>query len=929
MPRRRPQTYLALLVILATAASFTPGAAATPRDRARFEDAQRMSDAVRPAGASHVRSKPGARPATDLGTKRSPEALFAKAFPNADAWSDPANLARAERAVLDAFSGGQVTDVRTALAESTADADADGVSTDRFVFSAQDLTGDGLNDALAAEIQFRESEEDFEIFDISLAGVGGVDGAPLWTRKLGEGWDTLYNTYFMAMPDLDGDATDDVLLVTLLIESEGVGGTCALVGCVFTGNARWTWFVEALSGASGDTIWENSVGGNAALVEAGAGLLVAGGYAVALDATNVAVVPFASGDHDGNGGADVVLNTFNVREVFGEADAFAFVADAFIVEDLFLTSTRSQILAGDTGDSIGSKTSDYQPGLSVLQPAGQAVGSPTADLLWQTYTDAASPFACVYVVVTQRCAASFSEQLSLELIDGATLTSAWTSQTDDPDQTFAVAFPEAGDLDGDGAQDILVFSDSSSLHLGAISGADGSALWDHPTDAEDIGFATLGPVGGDDGDDVLVLEARWEDDSAFALDFLRVDGADGAELSRSTLALADAFDLWVFVDGDFDGDGTQDVVTEVFEYSDWRFAYTIESGRTAETLYRDEALRAHYPAGDLDADGSEDLLTFASTSHRFSFDLTTTALSMPSGAQAWSVTHRFLRDLYADVVAAGDIDGVDGDDLFFSRLQFDGHEGQSRYEGMSGRDGSIAWTTGDTFSPPPPLGTSSIAGTVRNGAGDPLADICLEPYDAAARPLGWNYSALDGTYVVNELEAGVYRLRATDCWGDTYRGAWVGGTTFADATAFTLATDQDLTGIDIALTAVPVATNDAIASATLISSVPFADEIRTESATIERGEPQPCDTGATVWYSFTPSADGTLTVDTAGSSFDTVLALYADEPLEDTLVVCNDDDADSTQAALTADVSAGTTYLIQAGGFYDDNGRLNIAVDLT
>ena len=79
--------------------------------------------------------------------------------------------------------------------------------------------------------------------------------------------------------------------------------------------------------------------------------------------------------------------------------------------------------------------------------------------------------------------------------------------------------------------------------------------------------------------------------------------------------------------------------------------------------------------------------------------------------------------------------------------------------------------------------------------------------------------------------------------------------------------------------------------------------------------------GHTLWYTFTGTG-GPLTIDTAGSNFDTVIAVY-DASL--TLLACNDDVlfdpiGGTFQAALTLDTVEGATYYVQAGGF--DGGVL-------
>jgi hypothetical protein len=89
--------------------------------------------------------------------------------------------------------------------------------------------------------------------------------------------------------------------------------------------------------------------------------------------------------------------------------------------------------------------------------------------------------------------------------------------------------------------------------------------------------------------------------------------------------------------------------------------------------------------------------------------------------------------------------------------------------------------------------------------------------------------------------------------------------------------------------------------------------------------------GRTVWYSI--EGDGApITIDTAGSNFDTALAVY--EVDGDTLaeIACVDDvpTGDTTrtlQASATFDTEAGVTYLVQVGGLWGEAGRLLLAVD--
>lgn len=85
-----------------------------------------------------------------------------------------------------------------------------------------------------------------------------------------------------------------------------------------------------------------------------------------------------------------------------------------------------------------------------------------------------------------------------------------------------------------------------------------------------------------------------------------------------------------------------------------------------------------------------------------------------------------------------------------------------------------------------------------------------------------------------------------------------------------------------------------------------------------------------LWYCYTASCTGEVTVSLAGSSFDTMLAVYNEckcYPNENDLIECNDDSVDSYQSEIVFDAIAGHEYLIEVGGYGLDAGQglLNIS----
>ena len=93
------------------------------------------------------------------------------------------------------------------------------------------------------------------------------------------------------------------------------------------------------------------------------------------------------------------------------------------------------------------------------------------------------------------------------------------------------------------------------------------------------------------------------------------------------------------------------------------------------------------------------------------------------------------------------------------------------------------------------------------------------------------------------------------------------------------------------------------------------------NATKEAGEPSPVPKstgGRSVWWRWTPPSDGTVTIDTKGSYFDTTLAIYTGSALTSlTSVVSSDDIQDGIIQAstVTLTVLANTTYRINVDGF--------------
>jgi hypothetical protein len=72
---------------------------------------------------------------------------------------------------------------------------------------------------------------------------------------------------------------------------------------------------------------------------------------------------------------------------------------------------------------------------------------------------------------------------------------------------------------------------------------------------------------------------------------------------------------------------------------------------------------------------------------------------------------------------------------------------------------------------------------------------------------------------------------------------------------------------------------------------------------------------ATVWYKYVPSENGQINLNTIGSDYDTMLAVWTGTRGSLSLVSCNDDRVSDLQSELMVRVVAGTTYYIEVAKF--------------
>jgi hypothetical protein len=86
-----------------------------------------------------------------------------------------------------------------------------------------------------------------------------------------------------------------------------------------------------------------------------------------------------------------------------------------------------------------------------------------------------------------------------------------------------------------------------------------------------------------------------------------------------------------------------------------------------------------------------------------------------------------------------------------------------------------------------------------------------------------------------------------------------------------------------------------------------------------------------LWWTWTATANGNVTISTAGSNFDTTLGVYTGSSVSSLTTIASNDDASGTTLAslVTFAAVSGTSYQIAVDGFNAATGNINLALDFT
>jgi hypothetical protein len=426
------------------------------------------------------------------------------------------------------------TEVRDSLsqrppADWTAESDQDYASFGFSVGTAGDVNGDGYDDVIVGAPYYDNGNADEGSAFVYHGSASGLSTTPDWTAESNRAFTNFGHSVGTA-GDVNGDGFDDVVVGAPYADhfqgDEGVAYVYHGSASGLSTSADWTaesdqrsalfgWSVGTAGDVNGDGFDDLVVGalyydngqtdeGRAFAYHGSAlGLSTAADWTAEGDQTSAYFGNSVgtAGDVNGDGYADVIVGSFGYRPVYSGA-AFAFHGSA-----LGLATTPDWTARGDHknayfGQSVGTARDVNGDGF-----ADVIVGAPN-------YDD--GPRFEGWAFAYHGSAA------------GLSTVANWTAESDQRSGSFGWSVGTAGDMNGDGFQDVIVgvlYYDNGQTDEGGAFAYHGSALglsttadWTAESDEvlTNFGYSvgSAGDVNGDGFDDVIVGAPYFDNNQA-------------------------------------------------------------------------------------------------------------------------------------------------------------------------------------------------------------------------------------------------------------------------------------------------------------------------------------------------------------------------------------------------------------------------------
>jgi hypothetical protein len=317
-------------------------------------------------------------------------------------------------------------------------------------------------------------------------------------------------------------------------------------------------------------------------------------------------------------------------------------------------------------------------------------------------------------------------------------------------------------------------------------------------------------------------------------------------------------------------------------------------------------------------------LTAAAASTAFGQPVTLTArVSGPGGTPTGAVT--FLDG--ANVLGAGTLDADGVATLSTAALAVGTHSLTVRYAGDATTPAATSPALNLTVRQAATT-TTLVSSATPSGIGQPVT------FTAVVAPVAPGAGSPSG-HVQFRINGALYGAPVALVNGSATAPATASLGAGAHAVTATYSGDANFTaGTPATLTQNVSASNDAFAGRLTLAGATATATGSNAGATREAGEPRHVGNagGRSVWWSWTAPAAGTLTLDTFGSTFDTLLAVYAGAAVGALSPIpggSNDDAPGAgTASKVKFDVTAGATYQIAVDGYNGATGNIALRATL-